>query len=161
LVVKILHRDKAELKDRWQKTAQEDGATLTLEEYTEAVSTYEAEIMRTLKHEHIVRIIDCRDGGTASNMVFTEIYMEKLDCDLAIFITNDSGTITRAEKAEMARQICLGLVYLHGQGLMHGDLKPENVLVDKKKNVLKLADFGSAVELEIGESTGAVSACIT
>lgn len=90
--------------------AQEDGTTLTLEKYIEARPTYEAEIMRILKHDHVVRFIDCRDGGTTLNTVITDIYMEKLDCDLAKFIIISLDTTTEADKAKLARQICLALV---------------------------------------------------
>lgn len=151
MVVRALHRDKAEFGTRWQKIAQEDGGTVTLEEYTKARFTCESEVMRTLKHDHVVRLIHCRVEGTTFDTIITKFYMEELDCDLTSFIFNNLGTITRAEIAEMARQICLALVYLHGQGPIHSDLKPKNILIDKANNILKLADFVSAMKLEIGE----------
>ena len=39
-------------------------------------------------------------------------------------------------------QLCLGCAHLHKHGVMHRDLKPQNMLVDKAKNVLKIADLG-------------------
>ncbi|CAD0083694.1 unnamed protein product, partial [Aureobasidium vineae] len=144
VVVKVLCRDRAEVERNWRKTAKE----LTLEEYTEEVSAYEAKIMESLNHKHIVRFIDCHDGGTTSNMLIMNICMEKLDCDLKSFVEDNSGTITKTEFAKMAQQICLALQYLHKQKLIHGDLKPQNILVDKSNNnMLKLGDFGSTVEL--------------
>ncbi len=38
-------------------------------------------------------------------------------------------------------QLCEGLRYCHSRRILHRDLKPQNLLIDRKKN-LKLADFG-------------------
>lgn len=40
-----------------------------------------------------------------------------------------------------SRQIALGLVYLHAEGIVHGDLHAGNILVDKH-GTIRLADFG-------------------
>ena len=39
-------------------------------------------------------------------------------------------------------QLLLGTAHLHKHGVMHRDLKPQNLLVDKAQNVLKIADLG-------------------
>ncbi|KAG0300297.1 hypothetical protein BGZ98_009297 [Dissophora globulifera] len=47
------------------------------------------------------------------------------------------------DKARIARQISLGLAYLHSKGIIHGDIKSLNVLLTKYKDC-KICDFGSA-----------------
>jgi cyclin-dependent kinase 2 len=41
-------------------------------------------------------------------------------------------------------QMCAGIAYCHSHRVLHRDLKPQNLLVDQRTNVLKLADFGLA-----------------
>lgn len=44
-------------------------------------------------------------------------------------------------------QIAKGISYLHKNKIVHADIKPENILLTKEKEV-KLCDFGSAFRLE-------------
>lgn len=45
------------------------------------------------------------------------------------------------EKITMAIHICKGLLYLHKKNVVHGDIKPSNILVSRKREC-KLSDFG-------------------
>ncbi|CAK0829576.1 unnamed protein product [Prorocentrum cordatum] len=49
-------------------------------------------------------------------------------------------------------QLMRGLAFVHGQGIMHCDLKPQNLLLDGRTHTLKLADFGTAKRLHVGRS---------
>ncbi|KAA6390944.1 MAG: putative Glycogen synthase kinase-3 beta [Streblomastix strix] len=48
-------------------------------------------------------------------------------------------------------QLCRSLAYIHGLGICHRDIKPQNILVDPQSGVLKLCDFGSSKVLRAGE----------
>lgn len=41
-------------------------------------------------------------------------------------------------------QLFRSLAYIHSQGICHRDIKPQNLLLDPAKGILKLCDFGSA-----------------
>ena len=45
----------------------------------------------------------------------------------------------------------LGLAYMHGNGIMHCDMKPQNILLDGKTHGLRICDFGTAVRLSLNE----------
>lgn len=41
-------------------------------------------------------------------------------------------------------QLLRSIAYIHAMGICHRDIKPQNVLVDTEKHMIKLCDFGSA-----------------
>ena len=52
-----------------------------------------------------------------------------------------------------AYQMLLSLRYIHSKGITHRDIKPQNVLVCQKTNMIKLCDFGSAKKLIPGQKS--------
>ena len=58
-----------------------------------------------------------------------------------------SGALTEREARHYFRQLIDGLESMHNSGLVHRDLKLQNILIDHKM-VLKIADFGFAAPLE-------------
>lgn len=62
-----------------------------------------------------------------------------------------------------ARQLLLALAHVHATGLVHRDVKPDNLLVDGATGVLKLADFGlarcAARGVRLGSCVGFVALC--
>lgn len=105
----------------------------------------EARIGRKLNHPGLVRLLSDGDVGCGYAV------MEWADGQTLREIVADYGALPIERSLEIALNICGVLEYIHGQGIAHLDLKPENVIVDSKNNV-KLIDFGIAREMRRGWS---------
>ena len=93
-------------------------------------------IVRLLKVEHVEE-----DGKAMLYLVF-----EYLNQDLKHFMDETgrgpANPLPKATVQNFMYQLLLGTAHLHKHGVMHRDLKPQNLLVDKANNVLKIADLG-------------------
>ncbi len=105
----------------------------------------EARALALLNHPGIVTIYDFGHAGPYYYLV-----MEFVDgADLRRLIS--SGTLQGQGVLGLVSQICEALQFAHGQGVVHRDIKPGNILVDRSGRV-KIADFGLAKLL--GEDAG-------
>ncbi|MET3982842.1 serine/threonine-protein kinase [Streptomyces sp. PvR034] len=77
------------------------------------------------------------------------LVMERARCSLRDLLAEP---LSEAEGAGLIEEVCEGLAHLHGIGWVHGDLKPDNVLIMADGSA-KLADFGIATELTGIEGT--------
>ena len=64
------------------------------------------------------------------------------------------GRLSPGQAVSIARQVCEGLAEAHRLGVIHRDLKPQNVMIDRDGNV-KIMDFGIARSLKAKGITGA------
>ncbi len=98
----------------------------------------EATLTQELKHPGIIKVYDYVDHG--SQPFFVMEYFESENLKYAMWHLPE-----RVYKYEfhILRQIAEALSYLHGKGIIHKDLKPENVLVDARSSV-RLIDFSLA-----------------
>ncbi|KAG1766903.1 kinase-like domain-containing protein, partial [Suillus placidus] len=74
-----------------------------------------------------------------------------------LYMYLEPGTITDSAKVKLAKGIADGLIYLHSNKVVHGDLHPANVLIDGSGNP-RLTDFGLATvagdaELQLSKTT--------
>jgi eukaryotic-like serine/threonine-protein kinase len=103
----------------------------------------EARAGRKLNHPAIIRTIDIR----TTDDVYGETYylvMEFVPGVNLEELINMHGPIPWAQAADFARQAAEGLQVAHQAGLVHRDVKPGNLLVDRAGN-LKILDFGLAL----------------
>ena len=93
---------------------------------------------RDLAHDNIVAVHDFLETDGASYVI-----MEYVDgLDVARYI-EEYGTMSEAEAVKLGREISLALAVAHQRGVLHRDVKPQNILIDRNGKA-KLADFGSA-----------------
>lgn len=60
-------------------------------------------------------------------------------------------TFPELEAIKLWKDILEGVAYLHEQGIMHRDLKPQNIIYISKTKEVKIIDFGLALMLEKNE----------
>jgi phosphate ABC transporter phosphate-binding protein len=98
----------------------------------------EARAVAALDHPNIVRVFDMERVGNVPFMV-----MEYVEGASLHQIVTKSGSLTPARAAHYGRQAAAGLQHAHEHGLIHRDIKPGNLLVDRSGTV-KILDLGLA-----------------
>ncbi|MBK5230793.1 MAG: serine/threonine protein kinase, partial [Thermoleophilia bacterium] len=105
----------------------------------------EARAAAKLSHAHIVTVIDAGEENGRPYIVFEYVPGETLKQRI-----KSRGRLPVTEAVAYAIEIGSALVAAHGAGLVHRDVKPQNVLLDSAGHA-KVADFGIARELEAND----------
>ena len=100
----------------------------------------EVEILRRLDHPSIIGLLDVLETPAELTLV-TELAQGEL-----LEVLLEDGALPDAVVRSVAAQLTSALAYLHARGVVHRDLKPQNVLVAAGGRV-KLCDFGFAREI--------------
>eukprot|EP00058_Branchiostoma_floridae_P003411 XP_002588899.1 hypothetical protein BRAFLDRAFT_115150 [Branchiostoma floridae] len=95
-------------------------------------------LLKELKHKNIVRLHDVLHSEKKLTLVF-----EYCDQDLKKYFDSCSGDIDPETVKSFMYQLLRGLAFCHSHNVLHRDLKPQNLLINKNGE-LKLADFGLA-----------------
>src|SRR5262249_21458548 len=104
-------------------------------------------LARQVTHKNVIRIFDL---GEAEGIKF--ITMEFIEGqDLKTFLT-EKGALAPAGAVGIIRQVCQALSAAHEEGVVHRDLKPQNIMIDKQGKV-SVMDFGIARSIELGGMT--------
>ena len=99
----------------------------------------EAESVGLLTHPNIVNIYDF---GEESGMVY--ISMEYMEGEDLGYYTRPGHLLPLRETLDIVAGVADTLEYAHSKGVVHGDIKPANIIRIKKTNDVKLTDFGIA-----------------
>lgn len=108
----------------------------------------EAEAASAITHENL---IDIYDVGEQNGTRF--IVMEYVDGMTLKSLIKEHGALDNYSAITIARQICTALQVAHDAHIIHRDIKPQNILLDRK-GIAVLADFGIAKTSDTQTITG-------
>lgn len=103
----------------------------------------EAEILFTLAHPNIVRVRNVRVEQDTPYIEMEFVRGESIEDRLA-----RAGALPLQEALPLLGQIASAMAYLHSRGVRHRDIKPANLLVEDGTGMVKLVDFGLAMEAD-------------
>jgi len=109
----------------------------------------EARLAAKLSHPNIIPIhaVEERDG-------FVYYVMAFVDGETLTQRVRSRGPLPATEAARMLREVAWALSYAHGQGLVHRDVKPDNILLEHASGRVLVADFGIAAAAGEASSDG-------
>jgi eukaryotic-like serine/threonine-protein kinase len=112
------------------------------EEYVERFRR-EARSVAQLSHPNIVTVIDRGEDSGRQYIVFEYVQGENLKQ-----LLERTGPMSAYEALGMALQMARALSFAHGRGLIHRDVKPQNVLLNAEGQA-KMTDFGIARSVDV------------
>ncbi|HUH05494.1 MAG TPA: serine/threonine-protein kinase [Kofleriaceae bacterium] len=133
------------------KYAQRDPIVARLEQ--------EARLASSIGHEHIIDITDF--GQTADGRTF--VVMEYLEGEALGQCIQREGQLDEQRAIRIARQIASALGAAHSKGVIHRDIKPDNVFLLQRRETdfVKVVDFGISKAIRPDDADGAISPRLT
>jgi len=99
----------------------------------------EIELLKSLSHPNIVQLYETFEDQSTIYLI-----MELVKGSDLFEISEILVTLRPSSVLALITPLLSTLSHLHSRGIVHHDIKPENILVDYSHNTLKLLDFGSA-----------------
>ena len=101
---------------------------------------HEFQVLCALRHPYIISVLDYGFDKSGAPYYTMELLSGAQD------IVNGAREASLDQRLEYFAQITEALVYLHRHGILHGDLKPANILL--ANNRVRLVDFGLSIQVE-------------
>lgn len=104
----------------------------------------EVALLHNLQQKYVIRMLDYFEGRDNFYIIMErpEKYIDLFD-----YITQ-KGTVSERSTRYLFRQVLEAVQYCLSMGVVHRDVKDENILIDLKSNQVKLIDFGSGTFLQ-------------
>lgn len=108
----------------------------------------EIEIMKRVRHKHVVSMYELYETPKCLWIV-----LELVDSGDLFHHLAETPDYSEKDAARHMKQILQGVHYLHSVGVMHRDLKPDNILLASsgRNSQIKIADFGLSALIRLGE----------
>ncbi|MCL4255771.1 MAG: serine/threonine protein kinase, partial [Anaerolineae bacterium] len=116
--------------------------TLFHEAHAQKRFEYEAKLVKSLQHPHIIPVIDSIIQNNQTYLIMPFIDGHDLSS-----LYHVMGKFGLAQLQIILSQIAQALDYLHSRGIIHCDIKPSNIMVDKMEHAW-LLDFGIAKSID-------------
>jgi serine/threonine protein kinase/tetratricopeptide (TPR) repeat protein len=102
----------------------------------------ELKLARKIAHRNVCRMYDLNEEEEIPFITMEYVRGEDLKSSI-----RKRGKFKEENAVAIAKQVCEGLAEAHDLGVVHRDLKPQNIMIDEKGNA-KVMDFGIARSLE-------------
>ena len=131
VAIKVLHKDYTD-KELVQMIRNEEDISFLLKETS---------------HQGIIDIYDIFESK--DNVYITEEYIEH--GNLSVYLQNNT-TLSTIQREDMIKQLAEAIDFLHSYGIVHRDLKLENILVSSLSPIqIKIIDFGLSTVVTLNE----------
>ncbi|KAG5301444.1 mitogen-activated protein kinase [Histoplasma ohiense] len=133
-----INADNGEILAVKQVEVNQKAAGHDKDKMKEMVSALDQEIdtMQHLEHPNIVQYLGCERGELSIS-----IYLEYIPGGSIVSCLRKHGKFEENIVKSLTHQVLSGLAYLHDQGILHRDLKADNILLDLD-GTCKISDFG-------------------
>jgi len=120
-----------------------------LAETGEVLNRFKQELIiaRQVTHKNVSRIYDLADAGGVKFLT-----MEFVEGQSLTNLVREKGKLAPKEAAGILVQVCRALEAAHAEGVIHRDLKPQNIMLDAHDRVVVM-DFGIARSIQLGSMT--------
>ena len=109
----------------------------------------EARLAAKLSHPNIIPIHSVEETGD-----FVFFVMAFIDGETLAQRVRGRGPLTPSEGIRVLREVSWALAYAHAQGLIHRDVKPDNILLESSSGRVMVADFGIAAAAGDADDAG-------
>lgn len=93
-------------------------------------------------HEHVVQVMDAGEQDGVAYLVMELVNGKSLGA-----LVDERGPLPCEAVARIGMQVALGLAAIHGQGILHRDIKPDNILIGDERKA-KITDLGLAKQTD-------------